>query len=381
MVDQFEAHKALRRPDKYLQKRTRKTVTEYFRSKRQRTSASRAKASTSRGTVNKPVGENKMAARRTKKNTGAKRRPKRRMTKKQRVQKKRKQVAAKKRRVIAKKGVDPSKVPRVKKFHFKTSCDFAFTNVHTVSGLPQDESTTAGVQYARITMNDLWITAGGTSVDGFEHISPDYDRFYTIMAKFKFVFDEVNAQAYKVYMVMTKNGTTTNAIELINKLGLVKGAGEDWDMTDVVSRASSRHKLHRTLEERVDRKLVSWVNLQEGTGYDSRRSITMTYTPKRVDGDRGKVMDEKNVKWATSPQASPENKDSLWILFVPTQENLLIPQYYGDTTAGATSGKAASIYGKLYMEHIAIGVKDSNSRGYRFSGGSLAQYEGIDFLP
>lgn len=254
------------------------------------------------------------------------------------------------------KGVDPSYTPKKKKFHFKTATDAAISNYYTAS-LANTRTTDGGIKYFTVNVNNLanvWnqsVTA--ISADGFDHVAPNYNEFYTIGGRVTYSFDMINTAGHKLYMFCSN---TDNPIDDLNiatdstQLAQADPAGQ-------VAQTLYRREVITALEERVSKKLVSTHWLQRGDGYHSIGRISLNYKPHWLDPSRGKLFDDQNGGWATTTTRSgnwdtwnttinaPTKRDYIHIILVPVSEQY-IEEFQGDATA--------MVWGKVHLSQIVI---------------------------
>lgn len=261
------------------------------------------------------------------------------------------------RRRAKRKGVNPSIVPRKKKFLFRTQTPLILKNTHDANGYPQDSLISGGISSFSVRVNDLkkpWET-GTASANGWNHVSSSFLKWYTIGAKVKFNFDMVNVAGYKLYMLLGNYASFEDDIKYGSKAvpnwtGFTSAAGSFVSETNA---KFFRNQIQTALDSRISKKLISSHYLQRGDGYHSVGTLSLKYNPHYLDPDRGSVMDDDNQGYATGGNpgiettASPAAVDYIHIILVPTTDE------YNEEFMKSTT---AMVFGQLYLEQICVAV-------------------------
>lgn len=291
-------------------------------------------------------------------------------------QKSKKQLRRLRRRVTRRKGTDPSIVSKKKKFVFNTSISHFQRVYHqlvgaTEPGLPTTNDDVVagaglgdgGIRIFTFHWNDLlqpFPDSPNKHADGFAHIEQDYSQFYTIGAKATFAFDMREVAAYKLYMITTHTNNLWNATDITP------------NFTTAGNAEVTRKALQNFLDEKADKTNMSSHWLQRGDGYNSVGKISLRYSPRKFDPDRGNILDDENAGYATKGGKyrpvipgptigladSPDNIDYCHIVFLPVARSYM--QAYMGNPAGS-SPIAAMVWGKLFLQQIAVGVNTEAS--------------------
>lgn len=291
-------------------------------------------------------------------------------------QKSKKQLRRLRRKVNRRKGTDPSVVSKKKKFVFNTSISHFHRVYHQVVGSPDpglpetnDDAYAGvgngdgGIRVFTFAWNDLlspFPDVPTKQADGFANVEQDYSMFYTIGGKATFAFDMREVAAYKLYMISTHTNNIWSATDITP------------NFTTAGNAEITRKKLQNYLDEKADKTNMSSHWLQRGDGYNSVGTISLKYSPRKFDPDRGPILDDENNDYATKGGKyrpvipgptigladSPNNLDYCHVIFLPVARSYM--QAYMANPAGSPN-LAAMVWGKLFLQQIAVGVNTEAS--------------------
>lgn len=291
-----------------------------------------------------------------------------------------------KRRRPRRKGIDPSVVTKKRKYLLRTHDSLNFKVVHDeLTGLPNDDNVAdngtpayGGIRSFTFKWNDCYhpYLNSTKQPEGFGEISPDYSVFYTIGAKAIFNFDMREVAAYKLYMFTHQNANYWTSLNLTP------------DFTTAAFSEATRQNLQTILDEKIDKTNSSSHWLQRGDGYNSVGQISLKYSPKKFDPDRGDIVSDENNQYATrgykwknsstaaiaNVAASPTDNDYCTILLLPVSTEYTKAYYL---TGTGNPSVTSMVWGKFSLQQIVVGVNTDLSTDVRRGIGGNSERDAV----
>lgn len=225
------------------------------------------------------------------------------------------------------------------------------------NGDPSNQlSNDGGVLAHNLRINNLfnpwglagaWTSYSDLGPDGFDRIETYYNKAYVWKARVSYAFDMRNCGGCKLYLSQSAD-TFQNDHEAYAPYTPATTAAEA---------GSNRDALMKRLEEGLTKSQRTFTILDKGDEI-THSKLTLTYRPKIVDKDRGKVIDDDNDAYAntcsnnglTTP-AGPANSDYVNFVLLP----------YSDAYNKAfMANQTALVWGKVYITWYVCLVSDEN---------------------